>query len=258
MSIVIFGAGQIGKCVAFLLAELGDYQVIVADNNPNHISDEILSNSKNISFVELDVESQASLIDFFASNSVSAVCCCLPYSYGVIVAKMANKFGIDYFDLTEDYRAANNIRSIFSNSSSIAMTQCGLAPGYVDMLVHNNINSFRVVEKVEVRTGALPQYKDDVLHHACTWSVDGLINEYVKDAECIIDKKIVNVAGLSRLKNIVINDQEFETFSTSGGIGALINILQDKANNLEYKTIRYRGHCEKMLFLLDDLKLRYN
>ena len=34
-----------------------------------------------------------------------------------------------------------------------------------------------------------------------------------------------------------------------------LDFYQDRISNLNYKTIRYPGHCEKMLFLMSDLKL---
>ena len=42
-----------------------------------------------------------------------------------------------------------------------------------------------------------------------------------------------------------------EAFKTSGGISFLPDLLQGKVNTLDYKTIRYPGHCEKFKTLLD-------
>ncbi|MGB6649199.1 MAG: saccharopine dehydrogenase C-terminal domain-containing protein, partial [Bacteroidota bacterium] len=42
-----------------------------------------------------------------------------------------------------------------------------------------------------------------------------------------------------------------EAFNTSGGISSLPRLLRGKVKDLDYKTIRYRGHCEKIKTLVD-------
>jgi saccharopine dehydrogenase-like NADP-dependent oxidoreductase len=252
LNILVFGAGQIGKCVAFLLANLGNYKVFLADKFFDNASKSLA----NLELIGLDALDHSKVIDFIKNNNIVAVCSCLPYFCNLEIARAVVNTDSAYFDLTEDFQDANKIREIFTKS--FAFTQCGLAPGYVDMLVHNIAKDFEVMENVEVRTGALSSKVDNVLKHSCAWSVDGLINEYVKDAECIIDSNRVVVPGLSRLSTDVIFGQEYEMFSTSGGIGGLVRLLEGRANNIEYKTIRYPGHCEVMLSLLDEYKLRSN
>ena len=252
MNILVFGAGQIGKCVAFLLSTLGGYKVFLADKE----FDDFCSSLKKVDLVKLDAFDHSSVIDFIENNEILAVCSCLPYFCNLKIAKAVVETNSCYFDLTEDFKDANKIRDIFKDS--VAFTQCGLAPGYVDMLVNNTVKDLYSMDYVEVRTGALSSKVDNVLRHSCAWSVDGLINEYLKDAECILDSKRVVVPGLSRLSHDVILDQEYEMFATSGGIGGLLNLLAGRAKNIEYKTIRYPGHCKQMLSLLDDFNLRNN
>ncbi|KCV29009.1 hypothetical protein CC56_3226, partial [Bordetella pertussis H934] len=47
-----------------------------------------------------------------------------------------------------------------------------------------------------------------------------------------------------------------ESFNTSGGLGTLPQTLLGKARNVDYKSIRYPGHCAIMKLLLNDLRLR--
>jgi lysine 6-dehydrogenase len=42
-----------------------------------------------------------------------------------------------------------------------------------------------------------------------------------------------------------------EAFTTSGGVSTLADLLLGKVRSLDYKTIRYKGHCEKFKTLLD-------
>jgi saccharopine dehydrogenase-like NADP-dependent oxidoreductase len=60
---------------------------------------------------------------------------------------------------------------------------------------------------------------------------------------------------LEGLEEIKIDGLTYEAFNTSGGIGSLAQTYFGRAKHISYKTIRYPGHCEKMKFLMNDLKL---
>jgi len=47
----------------------------------------------------------------------------------------------------------------------------------------------------------------------------------------------------------------YEAFNTSGGLGTLAETYEGKVRTMNYKTLRYPGHCEKIHFLMEDLKL---
>jgi saccharopine dehydrogenase-like NADP-dependent oxidoreductase len=48
----------------------------------------------------------------------------------------------------------------------------------------------------------------------------------------------------------------YEAFNTSGGLGTLCDTLEGQVRHLNYKTIRYLGHRELMVFLLNELRMR--
>jgi hypothetical protein len=48
---------------------------------------------------------------------------------------------------------------------------------------------------------------------------------------------------------------DYEAFNTSGGVGTLCETLDGRVRELDYKTIRYRGHRELMAFLMNELRL---
>jgi len=64
------------------------------------------------------------------------------------------------------------------------------------------------------------------------------------------------VPSLDGIEMINIGGQEFEAFSTSGGLGTMCETLEGKVDTLNYKTIRYRGHAKLMRFLLYELILK--
>lgn len=114
---------------------------------------------------------------------------------------------------------------------------------------------FQDLECVKLRCGALPQQTSNALQYALTWSVDGLINEYVNPCLAIVNQQAVTVPALADLELLQLDGAHYEAFNTSGGLGTLPEIYAGKVKALNYKTLRYPGHCEKMQFLMHDLKL---
>ncbi len=55
---------------------------------------------------------------------------------------------------------------------------------------------------------------------------------------------------------INIKGTQFEAFYTSGGLGTMCETYEGKVDTLNYKTMRYPGHCDLMKFLLQELNLK--
>ncbi len=135
------------------------------------------------------------------------------------------------------------------------MPQCGLAPGFISIAANALIQHFDEIRSVKLRVGALPQHPNNVLKYSLTWSTDGLINEYGNPCEALVDGRDVEVAPLEGLEEIEIDGTLYEAFNTSGGLGSLADTYGSKVQTMDYKTIRYPGHCAQMRLLMNDLKL---
>jgi saccharopine dehydrogenase-like NADP-dependent oxidoreductase len=91
-----------------------------------------------------------------------------------------------------------------------------------------------------------------------TWSTDGIINEYGNLCRSIRDGTEVDVLPLEGLEMIEIDGTRYEAFNTSGGLGSLGETYGGQVNTMNYKTIRYPGHCDQMRLLMNGLKLNHD
>jgi saccharopine dehydrogenase-like NADP-dependent oxidoreductase len=94
------------------------------------------------------------------------------------------------------------------------------------------------------------------------WSPDGLINEYSGDCQIVRDGKFYEVPTLTGYETLMIDGDTYEAFNTSGGLGSFAKTISDAhpyerfANvDLNYKTIRYKGHHNLIDFLMNDLRI---
>ena len=135
------------------------------------------------------------------------------------------------------------------------MPQCGLAPGFISIAANELTKHFDELRSIKLRVGALPQHPNNVLKYSLTWSTEGLINEYGNPCESVVDGKIVDAAPLEGLEEIEIDGTLYEAFNTSGGLGSLAESYGKQCEQINYKTMRYPGHCAQMRLLMNDLKL---
>jgi saccharopine dehydrogenase-like NADP-dependent oxidoreductase len=181
---------------------------------------------------------------------------CLPYNLNLPIARVAHELGIHYFDLTEDVPTTEAIRQMAETANGIMAPQCGLAPGLIGIVGADLAQRFDRLRDIELRVGALPRYPNGLLGYSFTWSPAGVINEYLNDCEVIANGQRKMVPALDGIEVINIEGQEFEAFSTSGGLGTLCETYAGQVDTLNYKTIRYPGHCKLMRFLLYELILK--
>ncbi len=249
-TVMIAGAGKIGRMLAVLLHESPYYNVVVADSSGEALKPLI---EKGIAIDKVDLsDSQAVKV---ALAGADAVICATPYFLNHIVAKAAKESGTHYFDLTEDVEQSQVVKELAEDADTAFMPQCGLAPGFVGIVGYDLARQFDELDTLSLRVGALPLYPTNALKYNMTWSTDGLINEYCNPCEAIADGKKVQMRPLSNLDRFAIDGVEYECFNTSGGLGTLGDALEGKARSVTYRTIRYPGHRDIIKMLLHDLGL---
>jgi saccharopine dehydrogenase-like NADP-dependent oxidoreductase len=253
-NILIMGSGKIGTTVATLLARTNDYKVTIADIKAPHKLPQIYNNP--IEFVNLDINNMNSIILFIEQNNIKSIVSCLPFYLTIEVAKIASKCNINYFDPTEDVLTTNQVLEMAKANTSTFAPQCGLAPGFISIAANSLMDNFDKVENVKMRVGALTQNTSNSLNYAFTWSVDGVVNEYIHPCVVIENGEKKLKPALGDLEEVIVDNNKYEAFHTSGGVGSLVETYQGRVTNLDYKTMRYPGHCSKMSFILNDLKLR--
>ena len=257
--ILVLGAGKIGALISGLLAESGDYRVQLADAREGAAADVATAHGlDNIVAFDLDAGDKKQLAAHVEKHKPIALVSSLPYFCNVAVAEIARDAGLHYFDLTEDVAVTEAVRKIAEGAKQVFVPQCGLAPGFISIAANELIKHFDSLKSVKMRVGALPQHPNNVLKYSLTWSTDGVINEYGNMCNAIVDGEEVNVLPLEGLEQIEIDGKRYEAFNTSGGLGSLAKTYGDQVVNMNYKTIRYPGHCEQIRLLMNGLKLNHD
>ncbi len=242
--IAVVGLGNVGRLIADMLIERG-FEVRGVDADESRAAGEGAS--------VIDVSDPSALRELFAG--VDAVMSCLPYYLNAGVATAAHSAGVHYLDLTEDVDTSRTVRRLAESSDTIFMPRCGLAPGFICVVGAGLAARMESVDRLELRAGALPRSPNNELGYACNWSPAGIVNEYLNDCEQLRGGEPLSVPPLSDLETIVIDGARYEAFTTSGGLGTMCETFAGRVERLDYKSIRYPGHCQLMRFMLLELGL---
>lgn len=243
-NILVIGLGKVGRLVAELLNQ--DFNVTGLDK--------FTEGEWPFQVIKYDMSLEDDYSDIF--KEFDAVVSCMPYTMNLAIATAARELDIHYFDLTEDVATTKAIRQMAVNSSSLLAPQCGLAPGFIGIVGAGLAHKFEKIRSIELRVGALPLNPSGLLGYSFNWSPAGLVNEYLNDCKVIRDGKVVHTPSLEGLETLHIDGQTLEAFSTSGGLGTMCETFEEKTQTLNYKSIRYPGHCKQMRFLFNELLLR--
>lgn len=130
---------------------------------------------------------------------------------------------------------------------------CGLAPGLATILAAHGIRRLDEAHSVQVRVGELPQKPKPPLQFLRAYPIDALIDRYSQRAVVIRDGVRLSVEPLTEVETIEFPEPYgiLEAFNTSGGLSTLASTFAGKVRNLDFKSVRYPGHCATIRPLLD-------
>lgn len=250
MRYLILGAGQQGRAIAFDLLRDPDNEVILADQN-TELLEEVYSwlDDSRVDLEPLDASNRDELEAVM--EDVDVAISALPYRFNLTATEAAITAGTHLLDLggNNDVVAGQlELDAAAREAGVLVIPDCGLAPGLSAILAADVADRFTRIDSLRIRVGGLPQRPQGELDYMLTFNVEGLLNEYSEPCVAVIDGETVLVEPLGDLERVNFPEPwgDLEAFNTSGGLSTLPRSLGHKVENMDYKTLRYPGHAEKM------------
>ncbi|MEQ1762491.1 MAG: saccharopine dehydrogenase C-terminal domain-containing protein [Pyrinomonadaceae bacterium] len=256
MKILVLGAGRMGYGAAYdLIHNSPDVtSVTIADFHPELAATAAAKiGTDRITSRGIDAGNYADVVELFRGHD--SVISCVNYWYNESLSKAAIETKANFCDLggnnyVVDSQLALDIEAKAAGISIIP--DCGLAPGMVSVLAMHGAKQFETLDEIHIRVGGLPQDPQPPLDYQLVFSVEGLINEYIETARVIRDGRIAEVPSMTELESLSFDGfPPLEAFQTSGGTSTLPDTFLGKVTHLDYKTIRYAGHCDKFKTMID-------
>jgi lysine 6-dehydrogenase len=256
MNFLVLGSGMMGSAIAYDLAKSDTVdQVALADADLRRAeASAAKSGSPKIKPFQLDVNDTRSVVRAMKYNAVAIGG--VSYRYNVGLTNAAIEAGIHFCDLggNDDVIEEQLALDGKAKERGVAIIpNCGLAPGLANILAAQGARQFDSLSSIRMRVGGLPQHPVPPFNYQIVFSVEGLLNEYSGTSSVIRDFKLKKVDTLTEVEAISFPPPfgTLEAFHTSGGASLTPKLFEGKVGELDYKTIRYPGHCEKFRTLLE-------
>ncbi len=255
MKVAVLGSGLMGKEAARdLVHSSGVQEVGLADIDQSRAEAVCSSlHSSKIKAFKVDAGNESNLADFIKQYDV--VINALFYSFNEIVAKTAIKVGVHSVDLGGHIgHITDKVLELDEKAKAAGVTvipDLGVAPGMINILSGFGASKLEVIRSIKLYVGGIPVRPEPPLEYNHVFSMEGLLDHYSDPSMIIRDGKLQEVESLTELEPIYFDRfGPLEAFHTSGGTSTLLKSFSS-IENLEYKTIRYPGHADKMKLLVD-------
>ncbi len=249
MKFCILGAGLMGKAVAYdLLRQSSTEVVTIADGHESQLaSAKQLLNDDRLQVKVFNASNPSDVENLFR-GSVSVVGA-VHYGFNLGFTRAAINTKTHFCDLGGNSVIVDEqlkLNKAAETAGISVIPDCGLAPGMVSVLVKWGTEKFSWADTVKIRVGGLPQNPKNTLKYERLFSIEGLINEYIEPVRVLHNGKIQTIEPLTELEEIEFPFPfgTLEAFTTSGGVSTLVDTYKTRLKNLDYKTIRYPGHCQ--------------
>jgi lysine 6-dehydrogenase len=255
MKYAVIGAGMMGSAVAYDLATRNpNAEVILVDKDYDRALQAARAIARTVRPLQLDVHNREELAA--AIRGCRVMVGAVSYAVNVELSRLAIDEGVHFCDLGGNDDVVRQQLSLDTEAKTrdvLVVPNCGLAPGLIEILAMEGVGECDAVESVTMRVGGLPQHPRPPLNYQLVFSAEGLLNEYLEPATVIRDGEIHQVDSLSGLEEITFPEPfgSLEAFYTSGGASLLPHLLKGRVKHLDYKTIRYTGHRDKFMTLLE-------
>lgn len=255
MKVAVLGAGLMGKQAARDLIQnnevkkvfLADLHTAKAENFKQKLD------SNKLEVIHLDAKDEQSLRSVIEKADV--VINALFYTFNVKVAEIALECGVHAVDLGGHIGGATDaVLELHEKAEEQGVTlipDLGVAPGMINIITGYGASKLDRVSDIKILVGGIPVHPEPPLQYNHVFSLEGVFDHYTDPSHVLRNGKLLEVSSLSEIEHVEFeNFGELEAFHTSGGTSTMTETFSD-IDNLEYKTLRYKGHAEKFQLLVD-------
>ncbi len=195
-------------------------------------------------------------MDGWGKLAPDLVISCLPYYENVKVAEKCVWLGLRYLNLGGCDSSTEQISKLSENAQKPLFDSMGLSPGFSCIMCCDALKKVKKPIQATISVGGLPQKFDGKLDYGLSWSLDGLLLNYISNCQYLEDGELRENKAISEklLVDFMVNDVKIslEGANTAGGVTRLIPFMQkNNVKTFKYFTLRYPEHWDKVRTIRD-------
>ena len=245
MKILVLGAGLVGGPMALDLARNGEFEVTSADLSAEALTR--FNGVAGITSVQADLGNTEVLKSLVRDHDL--VISAVPGFMGFRTLESIIECGKNVVDIAFFPEDMFLLDAKAKEMNVTAICDIGVAPGMSNVLIGYGASMLDTLEKGITYVGGLPVVRTWPFEYKAVFSPIDVIEEYTRPARYIDGGRLVVREALSDPELIDFpNIGTLEAFN-SDGLRTLATTV--KGDYLIEKTLRYKGHIEKMAVLRD-------
>ncbi len=245
MKILVLGAGLVGGPMARDLARNGEFEVTSADKSAEALA--LLSGVTGITTVQADLDNADELKALVIQHDL--VISAVPGFMGFRTLERIIECGKNVVDIAFFPEDMFLLDAKAKEMNVTTVCDIGVAPGMSNVLIGYGASLLDTLEKGITYVGGLPVVRTWPFEYKAVFSPIDVIEEYTRPARYIDGGRLVVREALSDPELLDFpNIGTLEAFN-SDGLRTLATTI--KGDYMIEKTLRYKGHIEKMAVLRD-------
>jgi lysine 6-dehydrogenase len=245
MKILVLGAGLVGGPMAMDLARNGEFDVTSADRSAEALKR--LAGFAGITTIQADLDDAEKLKSLVIDHDL--VISAVPGFMGFRTLERVIECGKNVVDIAFFPEDMFLLDAKAKEMNVTAICDIGVAPGMSNVLIGYGASMLDTLEKGITYVGGLPVVRTWPFEYKAVFSPIDVIEEYTRPARYIDGGRLVVREALSDPELLDFpNIGTLEAFN-SDGLRTLATTI--KGDYMIEKTLRYKGHIEKMAVLRD-------
>jgi saccharopine dehydrogenase-like NADP-dependent oxidoreductase len=248
MKILTAGCGHIGSVLLLDLLSSSSHEITISDINLAQAQKTRDTIDAEIECIALDVTNQKKTVSILQEHDI--VIGLTPGNIGYRLLQAAIQAKIHCVDLSFMPENPLTLTHAALDADICIIPDCGVAPGLSNILVGHGVTTFDEVSSIQIFVGGNPAHPIPPLDYILTWSLEDLLEEYLRKVTIVKNSLRIEVDALTEPELIEVPDiGTLEAFYTDG-LRTLLHSFPTVTNMWE-KTLRYPGHRDKIKLLRD-------
>lgn len=268
MKPLLLGLGLQGKATLHDLEHSPEVErIVVAEREARPARDWVAARGyRKSAVVELDAADGAALARAIATSGCDIVICMLPAIFNPVIAKAAIEAGLPFVS-TSYAGKVTELDGLAKDRGVTVLPEMGFDPGIDLVLARLAIDSLDEVEGLNSYGAGVPEPSaaDNPLKYKITWTFDGVLKAYKRDARLLVDGAERRIPGVAIFRPENIHEIDvpglgvLEAYPNGDAIHfAQVFRLGKSLRRMGRYAARWPGHCAfwrtmaELGFLSDD------
>jgi lysine 6-dehydrogenase len=207
--------------------------------------------NKRLTAVQMDIEDEGRRHE--VHRGIDVALSALLHRHSLMALEEALKTGIHFVDLAGEFALQRfKYNGDAKKKGLTLLSGMGVSPGITNVCVGRAVQMLDETKKALIYVGGNPLHPRPPLKYRIVYAVDSLLNFYERRVPILENGEVKDVPPLSGMEPISFGPpfQEMECFYTDG-LSSLLHTMEGKVKEeLWEKTIRHKGHSEKVKTLI--------